>query len=93
MKCLKNEKRETLEWKSSFEIYFSRKSNELIKVSLDIQDDTSCEEVYKLPAVLEIMWKGNSQIQEYWRKNYENPFKKNCYVAYNASNKVFVLHG
>ena len=34
MKCLNNDKREELGWKSAFEIYFGRKSNELIKAGL-----------------------------------------------------------
>ena len=31
MKCVNNEKRKALGWQSPFEIYFGRKSNEIIK--------------------------------------------------------------
>lgn len=34
MECVNNEKRETLEWQSPFEIYFARKSNELRKCGI-----------------------------------------------------------
>ena len=35
MKALNNEKREELAWKSPLEIYFGRKSNELLKCGLE----------------------------------------------------------
>ena len=31
MKCLNNEKREALGWQSPFEVYFGRKSKELVR--------------------------------------------------------------
>ena len=42
MKCLNNEKREELGWKSPFEVYFGRKHNELVKC--DCQDDYTNQE-------------------------------------------------
>ena len=43
--------KEGLASKSSFEIYFDRKSNELIQELWDAQDDPIYEEVYELPTV------------------------------------------
>ena len=38
MKCLNNEKKEELGWKSSFEIYYGRKSNELLNDGKSSED-------------------------------------------------------
>ena len=38
-KCLNNEKREELGWTSAFEVYFGRKSNELLQCGKSIEKD------------------------------------------------------
>ena len=61
MKCLNNEKKEELGWKSSFEIYYGRKSNKLLndgKTSEDFDIDVVST---KLPSQMSICNKQNRQ--------------------------------
>lgn len=36
-KCLNNDKREELGWKSAFEVYYGRKSNELVNCGIPVE--------------------------------------------------------
>ena len=35
-KCLNNDKREDLDWRSTFEVYYGKKSNELVKYGVPV---------------------------------------------------------
>ena len=65
-KCLNNEKREELGWKSSFEIYFGRKSNELVNAELTYDGYVSVEITSK-PSKKNFT--AHEKKRESWREN------------------------
>ena len=100
VKCLNNENREALGRKSPFEVYFSGKFNDLIKESLDTRDGTIYKEVYELSAAssyqkqheqnLKVCEKAGVKSRSIDERMMKAHARKNCYVTYNADNKVFV---
>ena len=43
-KCLNNDKREELGWRSAFEVYYGRKSNELVKCRVPVKREKEFNE-------------------------------------------------
>lgn len=98
-KCLNNEKREELGWKSPFEIYYGRKSNELLNAGLNSTDEITFQKT--LPPK-ESDFSMSRKKFESWRtsakkasdrldlrmKRYNS--KKHDYKIYNKKEKVFV---
>ena len=45
MKCLNNDKREELGWKTSFQVYYGRENNETLRASLPINEEIDISRV------------------------------------------------
>ena len=65
-KCLNNEKREKLGWKSPFEIYYGRKSNELVNAGLAYDVHVSIKVATKLSKK---NFTAHEKKREPWREN------------------------
>ena len=50
-KCLNNDKREELGWRSAFEVYFERKSNELVKCGVPVNREKEFNVQKSYPAI------------------------------------------
>ena len=101
MKCINNEKREELGWKSPFEIYFERKSNELqlkqwLKphiftmrlIKVHVRMITQGEK--KNIKTRQLAQEKNAKRDERMMKAHA---RKNNYVMYQEGDKVFVRTG
>lgn len=103
MKCLNNEKREALGWKSPFEVYFGRKSNEVLMESFESTEKAIVDESYEPPRASDYQKQNNQnmKVREKVRtvsKRIEQRMidahsRKNCYVTFKSGDKVFVRLG
>jgi hypothetical protein len=97
--CLNSEKREQLGWKSPFEIYFGRKSNELINAGMIADGYISIQRTCQ---AMESDYSSHKKITKSWRKKAKKASdkldermkkyhaKKHCYRIYKKGEKVFV---
>ena len=103
MKALNNEKREELAWKSPLEIYFGRKSNELLKCGLEgaqgqpeIRKDISAKKKdydnaqNKVINLRKKAYERGCKIAEKSRKKY---FDKNKCPMYSLNQMILVRYG
>ena len=102
MKCLNNDKREELGWKSAFEIYFGRKSNELVNEGKNYDSTINARRTIG-PSTRDY----GQQIQntDSWRKiaskaddrmtkrMLESDARRHKYKIYQTGEKVFVRVG
>ena len=102
MKCLNNEKKEELGWKSPFEIYYGRKSRELLndgKSSEDFDIDTVSTKLRSqseyLQQAKQTDWRNAAKKagEQMAKLMVENHARKNIYKTYNPGEKVFVRIG
>ena len=103
MKCWNNEKKEELEWKSPFEMFYEKKSSELLndgKSSEDFDSDIVSTKLHSQTEYLQqakqtedrrnSAEKADEQIAKLM---VEKHARKNIYKAYNPDEKVFVRIG
>ena len=103
MKCLNNEKHKDLGWRSPFEIYFWKKSNELVRYGLP--KNRGSPEVRKVlkptKSDLNIFKKLNSKTRKHAldsnekvaRRTVEDLRKRKKYSTYKINQKVMVRYG
>lgn len=97
--CLNNEKREELGWKSPFEIYYGRKSNELINAGINLDGQITTQKTCqpkdsdflchrkRSKSWRKVARKASHRLAERM-KNYHA--KKHSYKIYKKGEKVFV---
>lgn len=102
MKCLNNEKREELSWKSAFEIYFGRKANELINEGKNYNDSIDTASTIK-PSTKD--FSNQKEQANQWRnlaskadsrmakRMMEKDARKNKYRTYKPGDRVFIRVG
>lgn len=100
MKCLNNEKREELGWKSPFEVYFGRKSNELVNAAVPVQDDDVHFETFENPLdsdygkrekeILKLRNRARESNKKIEQRMIQAHARKNTYMTYKPGETVFV---
>ena len=102
MKCLNNEKREELSWKSPFEIYFGRKDNELTNDGKKFDSNievmaTTCpnSKQYSRQAKQTSNWRKSAKKadERMSKRMLEKHKRQNVYKTYRAGENVFVRVG
>ena len=102
-RCLNNNKREELGWKSAFEVYYGRKSNELVKARHPPGTKQSWGEKLMPPSTSDFK-KQNDQREKRRNKAFQqgkrlddrmlkNHAKQHLYKTYKPGEKVFVRFG
>ena len=102
MKCVNNEKREELAWKSPFEIYYGRKNNELLH---DGRSYTPNIETVSTAGPTRDNFESQAEQSKTWRKQaktadermekvmLDKHARRNTYKIYHVGDKVFIRIG
>ena len=76
-KCLNNDKREEFGWRSAFEVYYGRKSNELVKCGVPVNREKEFSVQKVIQPSQDLIYECQKRVDEE-REKAENANKKVC---------------